>query len=365
MTWTLLHDACENPQRQGAEDTIIQLAHQHPESVLNVDEHGSTPLHVLCWGNPHSRAVEALLEACPQAASDTDYFGDTPLHVACSCPHADKHLVQTLLKECPTAVSLPNREGLLPLHMACRYAPENEGVIGLLIEAYPYALHARIKVSECKMQVGVYFVTLLSLICFFRCVSATIQMGDPAPRKPNASRLCGKENDHALIDPSDGMKHKDSIQLRYMAVSKQVRDGAYPLHMAVQANAPLAVIEMMIKEADEILMKTNKYGETPLHLALKEKEGRDDSTQEELVQLLLRNHASAVLRVRDVGGNLPIHVAVMHGCSVHVAKDLLEIWLDAIHEVNEQDMTPMELAVKHGKCSDEVLRLLALTDSDM
>jgi len=334
MTWTLLHDACENPQRKGAEDMIIQLAHQHPESVLNVDEHGSTPLHVLCWGNPHSRAVEALLEACPQAASDTDYFGDTPLHVACSCPRADKHLVQMLLKECPTAVSLPNREGLLPLHMACRYAPVNEGVIGLLIEAYPYALHARIK------------------------------MGDPAPRKTDASRLCGKESDHALIDPSDGMKHKDSIQLRYMAVSKQVRDGAYPLHMAVQANAPLAVIEMMIKEAAEISVKTNKHGETPLHLVLKEKEGRDDSTQEELVQLLLRNHASALVRVRDAGGNLPIHVAVMHGCSVHVAKDLLEVWLDAIHAVNEQGMTPMELAVEHGNCSGEVLRLLALSDSD-
>ena len=144
MTWTELHDACEH---QDAE-RIIRVAKQHGEEVLEVDEHGWTPLHVLCWSSPSVEAIEALLAACPQAASDVDSMGNTPLHVACSRPGTDKHLVQVLLNACPTTASMVNHEGLMPLHMACRHATDNARVIGLLIESYPYALRTHIKVRK-------------------------------------------------------------------------------------------------------------------------------------------------------------------------------------------------------------------------
>lgn len=143
MTWTQLHEECE---RQNFHN-VIDLAHKNPEHVLRVDDHGSNPLHILCWGNPDPKAVESLLEACPQIVTDQDFHGDTPLHIACSCSSTDRHIVQMLIDACPTAASIPNREGLLPLHMACRHAPENEAIIGLLIETFPYALLHRIKVS--------------------------------------------------------------------------------------------------------------------------------------------------------------------------------------------------------------------------
>lgn len=144
MTWTKLHDACENQHTP----EIVRLVRSEPEQVLRLDDHGSTPLHILCWGDPDPNAVQALLDACPQTVSGQDYHGDTPLHIACSCAKTGKRVVQLLLDTCPEAVSITNREGLQPLHMACRYAPENEAVIGLLIEAYPYALRTRIKVRS-------------------------------------------------------------------------------------------------------------------------------------------------------------------------------------------------------------------------
>ena len=144
MTWTELHDACEHQDVQ----RILQRVNLHSEEVVEVDEHGWTPLHILCWSSPSSASIEALLKACLQTSSDQDAIGNTPLHVACSRPETDKHVVQVLLDACPAAASMPNHEGLMPLHMACRHAPNNSGVIGLLIDSYPYALRARIKVRS-------------------------------------------------------------------------------------------------------------------------------------------------------------------------------------------------------------------------
>lgn len=179
-------------------------------------------------------------------------------------------------------------------------------------------------------------------------------MGYSAPSKHMNSALVGKPTDHILIDPSGGMLTKDSIELRFRATSQQIRDGAYPLHMAVQAKAPVGVLELLIKEADEILENTNKFGETPLHLALK---NGDDTT----VELLLACNAK-VAHMPDKKGNLPIHIAVASGCSVRVAKDLLELYAESIHVTNAEGMTPIQKAQQQGRLSEEVLRLLAITD---
>jgi ankyrin repeat protein len=149
MTWTHLHDACEHQDVK----SVITISRLHSEEAFKADDHGYTPLHIMCWGNPNPQAVEALLHANPLALTDHDVHGDTPLHIACRCPTTEKHLVQLLLTSCPTAASITNIEGLMPLHVACRHAPENEGVIGLLIDTYPYALRSHIKVGTLESVV--------------------------------------------------------------------------------------------------------------------------------------------------------------------------------------------------------------------
>jgi ankyrin repeat protein len=143
MTWTRLHDAC---QRRDSK-TVVELAEQVSEEAIMVDDHGSTPLHIACWGNPPLEVIQALLFAYPQAATDKDILGNTPLHVAASHPETNPVIVKALLQACPITVSITNKEGLTALHMACRHAPANEQVIGLLIDAYPRALQTRTKVS--------------------------------------------------------------------------------------------------------------------------------------------------------------------------------------------------------------------------
>ena len=143
MTWTNLHEACEN----GQPDDVIQEAHEHPESVLAVEDHGWTPLHCAVWRNPDIKAIKSMLEACPQAASSKDVHGNTPLHIAVSSQGMDVALIQCLLDAFPDGVSTVNREGLTPLHMVLRFAPMNKDIIRLLVDTYPWALDKCIKVS--------------------------------------------------------------------------------------------------------------------------------------------------------------------------------------------------------------------------
>jgi len=240
MTWTLLHEACEKTggaassaaaaaarhlddddsaierRLQEHVDRVLELVRLYPEHILQVDDHGCTPLHVLFLslaatttaassGSKHlatsptsavttarsssykdyhsiavGKAIEAMLEACPQVATCQDWHGDTPLHVACCIPPsssaycrsdpcrysygcegsvdaASKHYARLLLEACPESASTTNREGLQPLHMACRHAQNNVGVVGLLVQAYPHALRKRIKAS-----VSIYLSIYLS-----------------------------------------------------------------------------------------------------------------------------------------------------------------------------------------------------------
>lgn len=143
MTWTLLHDACEHLDAK----LIYDRCNKGTNELLEVDDHGSTPLHILAWGGADPKLLQALVSSCPSAVTDKDIHGDTCLHVACSFPETNVKAIKVLLDACPTLASITNKEGLMPLHVACRFAPNNDSVIGYLIEAYPYALRSRIKVK--------------------------------------------------------------------------------------------------------------------------------------------------------------------------------------------------------------------------
>ena len=178
-------------------------------------------------------------------------------------------------------------------------------------------------------------------------------MGDPAPGAHG--HRSDENHNHAIIDPIGGM-HKEATDLHYGLLSEQIRDGAYPLHMAIHSGVSSPILELLIQQAPEILTKTNKFGETPLHLALKK--GAHNESQ---VELLLRHDTKAVT-MRDSQGNLPMHNAAAFGCSPIVAKHLVELGPEMIHAVNSEGLTPMACAIHHNHCSKEVLGLLSIKD---
>lgn len=135
-------------------------------------------------------------------------------------------------------------------------------------------------------------------------------MGSFAPRRKGSTEM----RLHPAIDESARRESHDSIDLRFEALGAQTRDGTYPLHMAVSKRAPIKVLDMLVNEAPDTIHLPNKFGETPLHLALS---GAPGSRLDEAIELLLqRDELNTALEMPERrGGNLPLHLAVKHECS--------------------------------------------------
>jgi hypothetical protein len=180
-------------------------------------------------------------------------------------------------------------------------------------------------------------------------------MGNPAP--PRTTRNSKEGTQHFVTDTAS-KPSGNPIDLWYESLTHQIRDGSYPLHEAVAAGAPRGVIEMILKEADDVLLLTNKHGETPLHIALANQSIVDGDVMD-----ILAGTNLSITRVKEKDhGNLPIHTAAAHGCSVAVAKKLLEIHPNSIHERNDDFKTPLDLAMEYGRCSEDVVRLFTISD---
>eukprot|EP00978_Attheya_sp_CCMP212_P014973 scaffold38427_cov52-Attheya_sp.AAC.4 len=324
MTWTILHDACEHQDK----DQVIKRARSNSEEAVMLDDHGSTPLHIACWSNPPTEIIRGLLDAHPNAVSDKDRHGDTPLHVALTGPCPTTEIVKILLDSCPMVTSIANREGLLPLHQACRYCPDRQDILKILVDAYPFALRTHIKIGDIAPQKG--------------------------SNKGNAETVM-----HAVVDGTtrSGMSTEE---LRFLDRGIQIRDGAYPLHMLLAGpNVDIEMVENFIVEAPDILVLVDKFGRTPLHVAL---ENRKDGPMIDML-LLTKDGRKATRMSTTQKENLPIHVATAAGCSVQVAKALLLIHPNAIHQENCDGQNPFEVAMTSGKCSPDVIRLLEITDA--
>jgi ankyrin repeat protein len=157
------------------------------------------------------------------------------------------------------------------------------------------------------------------------------QMGSivVASRRKSRDVLAEKKNgDHFVIEMASKSKLSNSVDLWISSLASQIRDGSYPLHMAIAAGAPRIVVERILQESGDALSLTNKHGETPLHIAL----ARTDAEDADAIAILAGNDSS-IARVKEkLHGNLPIHTAATHGCSVQVAKTLLEIHPSSILE---------------------------------
>jgi ankyrin repeat protein len=179
-----------------------------------------------------------------------------------------------------------------------------------------------------------------------------LQCGEPSPKK-EATLGTKKATDHILLE-GDRKLSGTMVDRRFQAAETQIRDGAYPLHMAIASKASRNIIEMLMREAPDVLGMTNKYGETPLHVAL------SCIADTETVELLLhmKEDIDALKKAEKRHGKLPLHLAAIRGCSDGVAVLLLTEYPAAAGVANAKGKTPLDLALELGHCSNDFLHLL-------
>lgn len=212
-------------------------------------------------------------------------------------------------------------------------------------------------------------------------------MGNLVQRKKSVSELVPhdnftKSNRHLVLDGTTSSSWKSSqiktsSETQFEERSIQLRDGSYPLHMAVANGAPLIIIDMLIKAAPDVLSWTDKFERTCLHLAVANgatidfissidpitsqivyNEHRPKTTLE-VIELLHLMDKSLVTR-KDNRKNYPLHTALQGGCSAGCIEYLIRTYPQAINSRNEDGMLPLELALKFGCCSQNVLHFLKL-----
>mmetsp|Transcript_2418 Transcript_2418/g.4112 ORF Transcript_2418/g.4112 Transcript_2418/m.4112 type:complete len:215 (-) Transcript_2418:194-838(-) len=114
-----------------------------------------------------------------------------------------------------------------------------------------------------------------------------------------------------------------------------------PVHDAVRKAAPLKMVKRMVQAAPDALRHTDKNGRIPLHHVLTA-EPRALTMIGGLVDYLL-SCDSSTSKVRDVDGNLPLHLACGYGAEIGVVKTLIEAYPDGVLEQNGKGNIPSQL----------------------
>lgn len=243
MTYTQLHDICSRHDTDG----VISRCRSNPEEIIELDDHGLTPLHILFRiSNPSPDAIKCLLRANLQALVMRDTHGDTPLHWALKLSDIHFTIIDMLVASSVNTLSIPNNAGALPLHTACRFCSRRIDIIRLLVNTYPLALRKHIKVgSQVKQKLSRNVDTL-------------------AFRKPL---------DHVVLDPT--ANHSNIFELTYLENGAQLRDGAYPIHIALHEKAPFEVVQLLLSSYPESLNLSDKFDKKPIDIAIERSYGDD------------------------------------------------------------------------------------------
>ena len=248
VMWTELHCLCEKLNV----DDILSRCRSNPEELMERDDHNLTPLHILCLAPmiPFD-VVHDMIEVNPTILKERDTHGETPLHICLRNRNVDLKVVKLLIEHCPEALEITNKEGMMPLHVALRYNSKHDmakDLIRLLVKSYPRALTHHVK------------------------------MGYPSAAKDS---LC-QEPSHFIADPKFS-RCIHEIELKYHDADIQIRDGAYPIHIALHKGAPYDVIEVLVAENPETKTFVDKFGLKPWDIA------KERHLEQEMLDLLKMN----------------------------------------------------------------------------
>ena len=221
---------------------------------------------------------------------------DTFLHNCIRSKMGDIESNFQILVECYSGSVLSfDDAGFLPLHLACIYYPQNIAIIEILVKAY---------------RDGIY------------CTSG---------KYGNQSN--GSEEKRANLQRENAFKQ------------------SYPISIALKNNATLDVIRVLCNDDKTLLRKQDKNGKTALSLAIQYQVSTN------IINWILATDET-ICKIPDLRLNLPIHDACKYGCDEDIVETLLLSNESDVNLNNRDGQTPLDIALRASKCSDEVIEVL-------
>ncbi|KAK1745353.1 ankyrin repeat domain-containing protein [Skeletonema marinoi] len=268
--FTPLHFLCMN--KNVTQEIVRCVIGGNSDALLAQDEFGMTPLMILC----HNRAVDETV-----AEEILTLFLETfPIHSAIGAltgnPQAAVEVVKFLLTFAPSVVSqeLNGMTNAYPLIYACfeiKASNLSSGleVIKLLYNAYPQAIVN----AEEIFRLGIDISNFVDAVRDF--------INEQLRYATQASNL-------QLVRTQDG-------------------NGRLPLHHALEEDAPLGTIKLLVQADPATLQIPDSDGSLPLHIAASEYECPN------VIKYLLDNCRTSLLVAKDCWGNTPLHYACQEG----------------------------------------------------
>ena len=297
-----LHWACCN-QTEVAVEVVQAVLNAAPDTVREVGQDGRLPLHIVCAHSSSLAAVQRILHSHPAALQVRESNQNLPLHCACwNKTESAAEIVKLILDGAPEALQQPGEDLRLPLHVACADSASPD-TVKVLLEAYPAALRIMDQGSNLPLH--------------WACYNQT-----------GAADVIAR----VLIEAAP-----DTVQ----AVSER---GRLPLHCACcnETEAAAGIIKVVIALAPDTLRVSCQYGRLPLHAACAH------SASLEAVSAVTNAYTDA-LRVKDIGGGLPLHRIGMNKGAI--AADIARLVMTAapagLHVRDTDGNLPLDVARKN------------------
>ena len=402
-----LHFACGD----GHVDVVRALLRVHPEGAFISSQKGKLPLHFAArWG--HGLIAEDLLRLNKKSAEHRDLEGSLPLHDAAR--EGQTAMSQFLLQQFPQGARVANLRGEIPLFPAIRSG--NLSLVVTLLQAWPLGGRHILESIQESDAVHDWDWSIVELLLrgaaenFNGCPNIPSLGGEcnckqkSRPKSPimdqettptagetarNSSCFKKRALPTPFCDESTAANNKRrctntvrntattqlSRQQSQFRVQSQQNNSCrmradeslyrckfLALHTVLAVtNAPVQVLEIVLKRQCDLLHETDCRGQLPLHIAAAHCK-EDEDRAEFIVKNLLCCPDDA--KHRDSFGRIPLHIALEHQASFTLTKALLEAYpKSGVKMEDDEGMFPLRLAAERDCDLSTIYSLLRIDPS--
>eukprot|EP00985_Skeletonema_marinoi_P006702 scaffold2911_cov73-Skeletonema_marinoi.AAC.3 len=333
---------------------IIQLLiDAAPASVRSVNNQGRMPLHCLC-GSKAIKANEAdelevlklLIGKHPEAVRRaTSNNGCLPIHIAGKWRSLE--FCRVLIESYPGSERISNVEGKLPLYYASIY--NTFATVEYLYKLHPDAINHAATNGAYPIHYAIIGVTqrlnpivALGVVKYLLDCDLGVKLLHKVRGKSLLRFACHREYNDSNIEAAVEIiqaiydAHPEAIEENRIASDIQL------YHQQVQTFINIQLFCARKAKNRHVMTTPDDNGQLPLHRALQY------NARLGLIKLLVRGNPPA-LQAPDNSGTLPLHVACQHHNSSNVVQYLVGLDATTLDAVDHEGNTALHYACRSAK----------------
>ena len=346
--------ACRNERI--TEGIIRYVLERFPQAINALDAYGVTPLHYACGNkNVTLNIIQFLIDAAPESVHSMTDTGWTPLHYLCDNETLDDdaaiQILKLLIEKYPEAVRHANSNGYLPIHLASENATFS--FVQLLVDAAPDSVHSVNKRGYYPVHSaidGIFYgdnpITAAETVKLLLAFDPRVKLQKIQGRSL-LYYACGGGYDDSDINDSRIETALQIIKTIYDALPEAIEENRIAsdtqnFHQRIQAFINGELVYCRQAKDHRLITTPDDSGRLPLYRALQH------NARLGSIKLLVKGNPHAV-RSFDNNGVIPLHVACQYHNSACVAGYLIELADVTLDKNDRQGNTALHYACRGAK----------------